>query len=333
MTKAKGGPDFICVGPHKTGTGWLHDTLSYHREIYPTIEKEIRYFTYLNDRNQSSLEMKVDRAKRGIKWLTYGRFKLFFKYPFKKEFTLNRSLWWRFLVYEIKFLFWPSTLSWYQGLLARPTGCLSGDTSPSYATMNTSSMRYLKKALPDVKIILFLREPVERIWSHTKMNLAVKKLTPSQVNIDMIMQKYTDHKRYERYPYHIVKDWIELMGKEQVFIGFYEELLTDPVNYFKRICRFLEISDDLDVALSKSIQPYRIGHLFMPPPSFKNTEELLNHRWKSSKLSIDMPLELQEQLIRKYIDQVIALDDFLPNNFTPIWLTKYDEVLTKPSCG
>jgi len=328
MTKAKGGPDFICVGPHKTGTGWLHDTLSYHREVYPTIEKEIRYFTYLNDRYRSNIPKKLDRARRVMKWLTYGRFKLFVKYPFRQGFRKNKELWLSFLRYEIRFLFFPSSLTWYRRLLDRPRGMLSGDTSPSYATLDISLIQHIKSEFPDIKIILFLREPVDRIWSHTKMNLAVKNLEPTEKNINHILRKYTNHNRYKRYPYYVLKDWIDVMGRDQVFIGHYEELIQDPVLLFKNICRFLEISDDLDNALRCQIEPYRIGHLYKSPPSFMSVEDVIRHRWKSSKLSISMPKYLMVQLVEDYKNQVEALHDYMPTDYSLSWLTMYEEALS-----
>jgi hypothetical protein len=40
---ATSGPDFICIGMQKAGTGWLFDQLQYHPDFWMPPIKEIHY--------------------------------------------------------------------------------------------------------------------------------------------------------------------------------------------------------------------------------------------------------------------------------------------------
>ena len=324
-------PDYICVGPHKTGTGWLYETLNRHRQVYPIDEKEIRYYTKLDFRHRYPYRLYLDRLKRPIMWLLYGRFQLFCKYPFIKRRHGNYHLWWECLKFEVHFLFWPTSLRWYESLFDGPKQLLQGDISPSYANMDEHSIRLVKKNSPQVKIIFFLREPVERIWSHVKMLLAMKRYEPTSKNIARLLSTHADSKAYQSYPYHSLQRWLDVFGSEQVFIGFYEELVSDPVLYYEKICRFLEIEDDIDQGVQLEIAPYRIGHLLRPPQIFESAQQVIQHRWKSSRIEMAIPMKLRETLIAKYKDQVLQLDQLLPNSYPAQWLDRYDEKAIGPS--
>ena len=320
-------PDFICVGPHKTGTGWLYETLNRHKQIYPIDEKEIRYYSKLDFKYRNPGKVYLERLKRPVKWLTYGRFKLFWKYPFLYRTKGNYKAWWDFLQFELHFLFWPTSLTWYRRLFNGPDHLVKGDISPSYATMDIHTIKQIKDDFPNVKIIYFLREPVDRIWSHTKMLLAVKHLAPTQENIAKMMNLHAENILYQDYPFRTLKRWLEVFGSESVFIGFYEDLIADPVQYYRSICIFLGIESELDKAIRLTIPPYRIGHLFQAPRIFQRPDDVLLHKWKSSKMNIDIPKEVQKTLVGRYRQQVVHLDKMIPNGYPAQWIAKYDQIL------
>jgi len=323
------GPDFICVGPHKTGTGWLYETLNYHKQIFPIDEKEIRYYTKLD--NQYRYPRKFYRLglNRAIKWLVYGRFHLFWTYIFYKNIKGDYYSWWKYLKFESHFHLRVKNLHWYKKLFLGPADLMKGDFSPSYATMVKPTIRHIKKDFPNVKIIYFLRDPVDRIWSYTKMELAMKNLDPSEKNIKWIMDKYSHTEAYKSYPNQSLNNWISIFGNAQVFVGFFEYLLEDPIGQFKLICQFLEISDDIPSALETHIQGFRVGHLFYLPKRFENPYDVITHRWKKSKLNIEIPKRLRIDLINQYYDEVLALDKKYPNSYPAIWIRNYDQILSK----
>src|SRR3954454_14322487 len=41
---AFGGPDFLCVGAQKAGTGWLYEQLRFHPDFWMPPVKELHYF-------------------------------------------------------------------------------------------------------------------------------------------------------------------------------------------------------------------------------------------------------------------------------------------------
>lgn len=325
------GPDFICVGPHKTGTGWLYETLNYHKEIFSIDEKEIRYYTKLD--NQYRYPKKLYRLgiNRALKWLVYGRFHLFWIYIFYKNIKGNYTLWWKYLQFESHFHLRIKNLKWYKKLFSGPLDLKKGDFSPSYATMMEPTIGLIKRDFPKVKIIYFLRDPVDRIWSHTKMELVMKNLDPSEQNIRRIMNKYSHTKAYKFYPNKSLNNWLSIFGNEQVFVGFFDYLQENPIGQFKIICQFLGINDDISSAVETNIEGFRVGHLFKLPKRFEKPHDVITHSWKKSKLNIEIPRHLQLELIKQYYDDVLALDKKYPNSYPAGWIRNYNQILSKNS--
>src|SRR2546423_15689927 len=54
--KAPAGPDFICIGAQKAGTGWLYEQLRNHPDFWMPPMKELHYFDRFADPNRSEPE-------------------------------------------------------------------------------------------------------------------------------------------------------------------------------------------------------------------------------------------------------------------------------------
>jgi|GEM_PF-3926880 len=327
MAVIDGGPDFICVGPHKTGTGWLYSTLNQHKEIFPVTEKEIRYYTKL-DYSKKKAGVYLGRIKRAVQWLTVGRLRQFAKYVFRKEFWKNRKTWWRFLKYEIRLILLPYTLASYKKLVSGPEHLISGDISPSYATMDLSTIRKIKEDFPNVKIILLIREPLSRVWSHVKMKLDMKRLPHTEQNIDWVLANYAFTDEYKLYPGTVMKNWTETFEDEHLFVGYYNELIQDPCSFYQRICGFLGISQDINKSVETVIHPYRIGHLVEPQPTFKDAKSLLTHRWKSGGVKLEMPQKLKKKMLKDILPELELFHSIRGNEYTAAWIEEYKDIMS-----
>lgn len=61
-------------------------------------------------------------------------------------------------------------LAWYRSQFGLLKKKVVGEKSPSYIC-NMAAMVMMREILPDVKLVVLLRDPVWRFWSHKKMNL------------------------------------------------------------------------------------------------------------------------------------------------------------------
>ncbi len=247
-------PSFIAIGPPKTGTTWLYEQLKKHPQVALTPVKELGYFwekAFLGDGGLLNLFNPFARFKKGRKaaikngWLA-ERVKSHVS-AFKKK-TINWSeLWWDF-----RFFVMPHNDRWYQNLFDNDK--VSGDISPMYALLPEKEIEAVRNLNPDVKIIISLRDPVERQWSRVRMKIKLlsnshdKGTRPDQTKLveQLIAGKEEKH-NISSYDYvELVEKWSRFFPKENIFVFFYEELLENPNLLLNQICAFLKI-ESIDI--------------------------------------------------------------------------------------
>lgn len=150
------GPDFICVGLPKAGTGWLFDQLDSHPDFWMPPVKEL---VYLNQtRPKLAFLAHLDTPIRAR-----PRERLLRRQPRTAEDRM-------FIDAALKAQSQPMEFQLYRDLFAGKGARLSGDISPPYSNLGDEDVRVVAEALPDTKIILLVRDPVARAWSSLSMS-------------------------------------------------------------------------------------------------------------------------------------------------------------------
>lgn len=125
-------PDFLIIGPQRTGTTWLHAHLRVHPQILLSEPKELYFWSSLETRDtkrfQSDELAHYLRFFRDPPWL----------WAAKTALCLRRFG------------------EWY-----RPR--VRGEATASYAAMAPAVIDELVALRPDVKAILMIRHPIERL--------------------------------------------------------------------------------------------------------------------------------------------------------------------------
>ncbi|HKO19553.1 MAG TPA: sulfotransferase [Acidobacteriaceae bacterium] len=150
------GPDFICIGMQKAGTGWLFDQLQFHPDFWTTPIKELRY---LSGPYTKPLAEKFLRIARNPKRL-------------KKVFASRRPLEPRdiaFLELVASYGDLPMDIDRYIAMFAFKGEQLTGDITPGYGLMQEDRIAEVGRRLPDTRILLILRDPISRVWSQISM--------------------------------------------------------------------------------------------------------------------------------------------------------------------
>jgi hypothetical protein len=171
-------PDFIAVGPVRTGTTWL-DGLLRGRVGLPAGIKEPQFFGW--------------RYELGLAWYT-------------RHFRNCREV-------------------------------VVGEFGPTYFFAGEARER-IARHIPDCRIIITLRDPVERIYSHYKLwrKLAIVKGSFAQ-EIESNASLYT---RIAYAPH--VRAWRERFGTGHTLVLIYEHSLADRQAYVDRLCAFIGIA-------------------------------------------------------------------------------------------
>lgn len=172
------------------------------------------------------------------------------------------------------------SIEWYMNQLVDPRGTtkIRGEKTPCYAHLKIDSIRFIRKLNPGLKIILLLRNPVERSWSQARMEISKynsRKLTDNDITHCVFQSGLIRNSRRTDYR-KIVENWSAVFPKSQIFIGFYDEVQNDPSALLSRICAFLGVSTQTN----------------------SETDEVRERVWKSPEML--MPPAVKWYLVRRH---------------------------------
>ena len=121
-----------------------------------------------------------------------------------------------------------------------------GEASAGYLA-NSEAPKRIKEKSPSAKIIITLRDPVRRTFSHY---LNWKRTGKIKISFEEVVEKFLDKNKndeqlermiYVSMYYEQVKRYLEIFGKENVKILIFEETVKDIKNTIKKIFEFLEV--------------------------------------------------------------------------------------------
>lgn len=208
-------PDFLIIGPQRTGTTWLHQILRKHPEVLLAEPKELFFFSRLKDRDSPKFQSAL------LDWYLDHFRDRWPRWAYKQARTLARF-----------------------GTLYRPK--IRGEATASYAAMDRDLIEEVAALRPDVKVLMMVRNPVERAWSHAKKDLSRNRGREAGEITD------AEWEAFFRDPYQMrcadyernIANWRECLGAGNVFLGTFEEVQENPAALLERVTRFLGVSDD-----------------------------------------------------------------------------------------
>lgn len=142
-----------------------------------------------------------------------------------------------------------------------------GDASPSYL-WDEDACRRIHKVCPQAKIIIILRDPVARAYSHFlfyRMNLVEPESSfRKALELEASLQKVTWHERraYASFGlyYEQVRRYLETFGREQVLVLLFDDLASKRKELLAQVARHIGVDPEwferLDV--SEVHNPYRM---------------------------------------------------------------------------
>jgi hypothetical protein len=293
------GPDFICVGPHKTGTDWMYLTIAQHPQVWMPPDKEIGYFwerVYLGKKSfyqrLTSPYWHHAHLRQAVKRRMRAHARSLFIHGID-----TRSLLW-----AVKYFALPRSDAWYLSLFDR--GKVSGDVSPNYYDLPEEEVERISQLLPYLKVIISLRNPVERLWSMAKMVLCMhQNKSPAEVSDQHFLDFFRTNTRLATAHYvHLIERWKKHFPPGNVLIIFIDELQEDPVLLFEKICQFLGLT----------------------PPDDRLKQRVSFYANKGIEGAIRPALG--EYLYRYFQPSILELADYLPQvEYPRKWLTELRE--------
>lgn len=177
----------------------------------------------------------------------------------------------------------------YHALFPRPEGAITGEWTPRYM-VDFWTMQLLKRAAPDARLLIMLRDPIERLRSGIQRERmladeAGKPFELSHMSEAVYRGLYCDQ----------VRGVLELYPSDRVLVLQFERCRADPIGEMRRTQEFLGL-EPLDEAPEKLQQHKR-------PPGTKP----------------DLSEERHSELKRRFRDDVARLAGLCPEIDVELW--------------
>ncbi|MCB1236885.1 MAG: sulfotransferase [Verrucomicrobiae bacterium] len=206
-------PDFLIIGPQRSGTTWLHHHLFRHPAIFLPRRKEIYFFSRLGREVRSpgveTLEDYLERAMTDSP-LDWAR---------KTAAALARS-----------------------GCPYRPT--VRGESTATYAILEPEVIREILALNPGLKAVMMLRDPVARAWSHARKDLFADGV-PGEADAFPLEEfrkfcRAAGQTQLARYS-GIIENWSAHLEPGHLFLARFDDIAARPEALVATVQRFLGV--------------------------------------------------------------------------------------------
>lgn len=202
-------PNFLIIGAHKAGTTSLHHYLQQHPQVFLPVLKEARFFSYNPGKPPAPSS------------------------PFAFDETVHPIKTWE----QYRELFAPVT-----------TEKAIGEASPCYLNNPYAPFR-IREALPGIRLIASLRDPVERAYSGYLM--AVRNGNETRPFMDILREQGGSH-GFLSY-YHACRRWLDCFPRERLKFIRAETLQARPAAVLEEIFTFLGVDAGFEVDTSRQL--------------------------------------------------------------------------------
>jgi hypothetical protein len=123
-----------------------------------------------------------------------------------------------------------------------------GEITPAYSLLPLSRIRLIRGIMPGLKLIFLMRNPIDRAWSQALMNLVD---LPQRQFEDVDEGEFVAHFRaarsVKRGDYGTILDhWLSVFPEDQMYIGFFDDIVKRPRELLGEVCTYLGVSTDVD---------------------------------------------------------------------------------------
>lgn len=236
-------PNFIIVGAAKSGTTSLYNYLDEHPDVYMSPIKEPNHF---------SSDIEPEKFNKAFK-----------KHEREKRIDLDE-----YLNGNMDYKLWGDYVQkWeqYRKLFKNVKHEKAiGEVSNSYLFSQVAAKNIIEK-LPQVKIIMMLRNPMERAFSHYLANMRDGKTIKNfreEVESNYTLETREWGKKYLYIElgmyYQQVKRYLDVFPRENIKMYLYDDYKKDSVLLVKDLFRFIGVNPNVTIDFSKKYNESKI---------------------------------------------------------------------------
>ena len=231
-----------------------------------------------------------------------------------------------------------ASLGEYQAFLSTEAP-VTGEASPCYL-FYPSTPEKIAAQYPEAVILISLRDPVERFWSHYLMNEIYR---PTGLSAEAVLEGCLRRGRTDALEdifgvglyRHQVERYRETFGRERVKVTFLEEMEADPDRTIESLFGFLglePVSVNTAIRDKQYVEPRgAVGEMFLRKPAIRRlgvrlipstARRMLRTRVLGTPSKPAMPASLRERLQALYRDDASALGADLGRELPWEWLSR-----------
>lgn len=308
-------PHFVGIGAPRCGTTWVYKLLRLHPAVWMPW-KEVHYFDSVDPETESGFRIQDRRFRWSRGWLYAARRlaagALPGSQPFMRRYFPMQAVGSPGLRWTARYLLGDASLSWYRDLFREglAAGLRCGEITPAYFMLSPAAISGFAEALPDTRVFLFLRNPLEWAWSDLCKRLRARGQDPSGLSDAELIAHCSVPTGRSRADFGSnLRRWSDAIPAERLFIGYHEEIRADPDELMSRLCDFI------------GIEP-------LPP----RVRKLLGERVNSSARGLPMPPAVERHVAGRFLDETALMARLLGGRASR-WHADLQQVLARPSRG
>lgn len=184
-------------------------------------------------------------------------------------------------------------LTWYENLFSHcGTAKERGEASTVYMIRDDSAA-LIYKALPDIKLIFMLRDPVDRMysqfWSDKKLKgIKLDNFEKLVAKNHPFIQEFLYNSRYEIH----LKRFLSIFPMDQIFVYLFDDMILNPQKFLQTVYKNLDVNPNFF--------PPNIHKIYNPTQTFK-LSFLQNWLWRFGWVILNQNLSPKQLSILKKI--------------------------------
>lgn len=236
----------LCVGCQKGGTSWLWKQLSRNENFYAGM-KEYHIFNkiYLSQLAPDYAQKNYVKRSKELGEQTINSIDKNNPESYTRE----------SFFYKIENYF-----NYFDSVISNKKVNTTGDFTPAYCFLPSDTFKFIKSSLEakgfKVKVIFIMRDPVDRVLSHVRMDMKKKKVgkefTSQKLGVFYKDKHCIRRTRYES----VISNLEKVFTREDIFYGFYENLfesksLSKFANFVEIPNLKFQVTEKVNVSLEK----------------------------------------------------------------------------------
>lgn len=132
--------------------------------------------------------------------------------------------------------------AWLENFPAPPPGFKQGEITPAYAILPEGVVAEIAEVAPDLRLILNIRNPMQRAWSASLMFVERSQMEPDEPSDAWFIDVVRSQQCVAKGTFSTtIRTWREMFSAEQLLLVVHDDIIDDPAGVLQRIALHLDV--------------------------------------------------------------------------------------------